>query len=93
MSETVAQWRLRLFRSGLALMAIEIGLYLCGIVVVNIVEPVGAKVKAAASLFVIGTALSLIVLTVSVFGSGWKRVALAVVCLLSFFFWYGLTLY
>jgi hypothetical protein len=47
-------------------MAIEIGLYLCGIVV----EPVGAKFKAAAWLFVIGTALSLIVLTVSVFGSG-----------------------
>lgn len=93
MSEAVAHWRLRLFRSGLALMAIEIGLYLCGIVGVNIVAPVGAKLKTAAWLFVIGTALSLVVLTLSVFGSGWKRVALAVVCLLFFFFWYGLTLY
>jgi hypothetical protein len=93
MSELLVYWRLRLFRSGLALMAIEIGLYLCGIVVVNIAEPVGSKLKTADWLFVVGTALSLIVLTLSVFGSGWKRVALAAVCLLSFFFWFGLTLY
>jgi hypothetical protein len=93
MSESVAHWRLRLFRSGVALMAIEIGLYLCGIVVVKIVEPVGAKLKVASWLFVIGTAFSVIVLMVSVFGSGWKRVVLAVLCMLSFFFWYGLTLY
>jgi hypothetical protein len=92
-SNAVAHWRLRLFRSGLALMAIEIGLYICGIVVLTTVEPVGAKVKVAARLSIIGTTLSLMVLTVSVFGSGWKRVALAVVCLLSLFFWYGLTLY
>jgi hypothetical protein len=59
MSETAAHWRQRLLRSGLVLMAIEIGLYLCGIVVVKTVEPVGAKLKAAAWFFVIGTALSL----------------------------------
>jgi uncharacterized membrane protein YcfT len=93
MTEAVARRRLRLFRSGLALMAIEFAFYLSGIASVNVIQPVGAKLRAAAWFFVIGTLLSLIVLILSMFGSGWKRIGLAVICLLSFAFWYGLTLY
>jgi uncharacterized membrane protein YcfT len=93
MTESVVRWRPRLFRSGLALMAIAFALYLFGIASVNVIEPVTAKLRVAAWLFVIGTLLSLIVLTLSMFGSGWKRIGLAVMSLLSFAFWYGLTLY
>ena len=93
MIEAVARWRLRLFRSGLALMAIEFALYLTGVACVKVIEPVGAKLRVAAWLFVIGTVLSLIALTLSMFGSGWKRIGLTVTSLLSFAFWYGLTLY
>jgi uncharacterized membrane protein YcfT len=93
MTESIARWRPRLFRSGLALMAIAFALYLFGIASVNAIEPVSAKLRVAAWLFVIGTLLSLIVLTLSMFGSGWKRIGLAVMSLLSFAFWYGLTLY
>jgi uncharacterized integral membrane protein len=93
MSKTVACWRLRLFRSGLVLAAIEFGLYLCGVACVRVIEPVDAKLRAAAWLFVIGLGLSLIALILSMFGSGWKRLGLAVMCVLSLSFWYGLTLY
>jgi len=93
MTEAVARRRLRLFRSGLALMAIEFALYLSAIASVNVIEPVGAKLRASAWFFVIGTLLSLIVLILSMFGFGWKRIGLAVICLLFFAFWYGLTLY
>jgi hypothetical protein len=93
MSEAVSRWRLRLFRSAIALMAIEFALHLSGIASVNVIESVGTKLRAAARFSVIGTVLSLIVLVLSLFGSGWKRVGLAVVSLLSFVFWYGLTLY
>jgi uncharacterized membrane protein YcfT len=93
MTESVACWRPRLFRSGLALMAIAFALFLFGIASLNVIEPVTAKLRVAAWLFVIGTLLSLIVLTLSMFGSGWKRIGLAVTSLLSFAFWYGLTLY
>ena len=82
-----------MFRSGLVLMAIAFALYLFGIASVNLIEPVSAKLRVAAWLFVIGTSLSLIVLTLSMFGSGWKRIGLAVLTLLSFAFWYGFTLY
>ena len=74
-------------------MAIEFALYLSGIASVNVIESVGAKLRAATWFFVIGTLLSLIVLTLSMFGSGWKRIGLAVLSLLAFAFWYGLTLY
>jgi hypothetical protein len=93
MSKPVPHFRNRLFGSGLILMAIECGLYFCGVVAVNLIGPVNTKLRLAAWLFVIGTALSLIVLVLSAFGSGWKRVTLALASLLSFFFWYGLTLY
>ncbi len=93
MSEAVARWRLRLFRSAIALMAIEFALYLSGVASVNIIEPVGAKLKAAAWFSVIGTVLSLIVLILSTFGYGWKRIGLAAMCLLSLPFWFGFTLY
>ena len=55
-------------------MAIAFALYLFGIASVNAIEPVSAKLRVAAWLFVIGTLLSLIVLTLSMFGSGWKRI-------------------
>jgi uncharacterized membrane protein YcfT len=93
MNEAVARYRPRLFRSGAALMALAFALYLSGVVSVNLIEPVGAKLRVAAWFFVIGTVLSMIVLTLSMFGSGWKRVGLAIMSLLSFAFWYGLTLY
>jgi uncharacterized membrane protein YcfT len=91
--KAVASWRLPLFRSGLALMAIEFGLYACGVIAVNVLEPLDAKLKTAAWLFAIGVLLSLIVLPLSLFGSGWKRLLLASVSMLSFLFWYGLTFY
>jgi hypothetical protein len=74
-------------------MAIEFALYLFGIAYVSVIEPVSAKLRVAAWLIVIGTLLSLIVLTLSMFGYGWKRIGLAVMSLLSFAFWYGLSLY
>jgi hypothetical protein len=91
MSETMARWRMCLFRSGQILFAVEVGLYVCGVIVVNLSEPLDAKVWRADWLFVIGTAFSLIVLTLSVFGCGPKRIVLSFVGLLSLLFWYGLT--
>jgi hypothetical protein len=93
MSEAVARWRLSLFRAGLALMAIEFALYLCAVVSVQTIEPLGPKLKAAGWFFLIGTGLSLIVLILSAFGYGWKRIGLAVMSLLSLPFWFGFTLY
>ena len=93
MSEAAACWRLLLFRSALAFMAIDLASYLGAVVFVNVSEPVDAKLRVAAWLFVIGSALSLIALILSVFGYGWKRVGLAVVSILSLPLWYGFTLY
>jgi uncharacterized integral membrane protein len=93
MNEAVARWRLSLFRAGLVLMAIEFALYLCAVVSVQTIEPLGPKLKAAGWFFVIGSGLSLIVIILSMFGYGWKRIGLAVMCLLSVPFWFGFTLY
>jgi hypothetical protein len=93
MSEPFPNFRNRLFDSGLILMTIECGIYLCGVAAVNLIEPVNTKLRMAAWLFVIGSSLSVIVLTLSAFGLGWKRLTLALASLLSIFFWYGLTLY
>ena len=93
MSESVARWRLSVFRAGLVLMAIEFALYLCAVVSVQTIEPLGPKLKAAGWFFVIGTGLSLIVLILSVFGYGRKRIGLAFMCLLSLPLWFGFTIY
>jgi hypothetical protein len=93
MSKVVARWRLTLFRSGLIVVAIELGLYLGGVVFVQVIEPMGAKIRAGAWFFIVGTGLSLIVLTLSMFGSGWRRLGLAAMSLASLPFWYGMTLY
>jgi hypothetical protein len=93
MSEAVVRWRPALFRFAIGFMAIDLAFYLCGVVFVNISQPVDEKIRAGAWLFLIGSVLSLIALLLSMFGHGWKRIGLAVVCLLSLPFWYGFTLY
>lgn len=93
MTELADRWRPTLFRSALAFMAIDAMTYLCGVVVVNGLAPVDAKIRAGAWFFLIGSALSLLALTLSLFGYGWKRVGLALACLLALPFWYGFTLY
>jgi hypothetical protein len=75
MSEAVARWRLLVFRAGLVLMAIEFALYLCAVLSVQIIEPLGPKLKTAGWFFVIGTGLSFIVLISSMFGYGWKSLS------------------
>jgi hypothetical protein len=92
-SEAVARWRLSLFRAGLVLMGIEFALYLCAVVSVQTIEPLDPKLKAASWFFLIGTGVSLIVLVLSAFGCGWKRVGPAAMSLLSLPFWFGFTLY
>lgn len=92
MSEVAAHWRLTLFRSGLIVVAIELGLYLGGVVFVQVIEPVGAKIRAGAWFFIVGTGLSFIVLTLSMFGYRWRRLGLAALSLVSLLFWYGMTL-
>jgi len=93
MSERGPRWRLLLFRLGFAFLVIEVALYISGIVLVNVIDPLNAKLRAAAWVFVIGSTLSLIALVLSMFGYGRKRIGLAAVCLVSFPFWYGFTLY
>jgi hypothetical protein len=93
MSEPAARWRRLLFRYALAFMAIDVMTYLCGIVVVNDLGSMDAKIRAGAWLFLVGSALSLLALVMSMFGHGWKRVGLAITCLLALPFWYGFTLY
>jgi|HubBroStandDraft_6_1064221.scaffolds.fasta_scaffold2599148_1 hypothetical protein len=93
MSEAVARWRLPLFRSALAFMAIDLTTYFCGVVVVNVLVAADAKIRAGAWFFLIGSALSLFTLILSMFGYGWQRVGLAFACLLALPFWYGFTLY
>lgn len=93
MSERAPRWRLLLFRLGFAFMVIELALYIFAIVLVSGIDPLNAKLKAAAWFFVIGSALSLIALVFSIFGYGRKRIGLAAVCFISLPFWYGLTLY
>ena len=93
MSKVVARWRLTLFRSGLVVMAIEFGLYLCGVVSAQMIEPMGTKIRVGAWFFIVGIGLSLIALTLSMFGSGWRRLGLAAMSLVSLPFWYGMTLY
>ena len=78
---------------GLVLMASEFVLYLCAVVSVQTIEPLGPKLKAAGWFFLIGTGLSLIVLVLSAFGYGRKRIGLAIVSLLSLPFWFGFTMY
>jgi hypothetical protein len=93
MTEPAARWRSNLFRSALAFVAMDTITYVCGIVVVSVLGTVDAKIRAGAWLFLVGTALSLVGLTLSLFGHGWKRVGLALSCLLALPFWYGFTLY
>jgi hypothetical protein len=93
MNEDVPRWRSRLFRFGLTGFAIEFVLYLAGVCCINVTEQLETKLRVAAWLFLIGTGLSLMVLVLSVFGSGWRRIGLAVTALLSLGFWYGFTLY
>ena len=74
-------------------MVIELAFYICGLGLIRVIDPLNAKLKAAAWFFVIGSALSLIALVFSMFGRGLKRIGLSVVCLMSLPFWYGFTLY
>jgi hypothetical protein len=93
MSEAAARWRVPLFRYAVAFTAIDVTIYLCGVVAVNLLGSVDAKIRAGAWFFLIGSALSLLALIGSMFGYGWKRVGLALACLLTLPFWYGFTLY
>ena len=93
MNQSVVRWRQPVFRSGLAFMAFDAALYLCGIVCLRVLEPLDAKLRAAAWFFIIGSACSLIAFTLILCGHGWRRIGLAAGCLLSLPFWYGLTLY
>jgi hypothetical protein len=93
MSEQAPHWRLLLFRLGFTFMVFELALYICGIVLISVIDPLNAKLKVAAWFFVIGSAVSLIALGFGMFGYGRKRLGLAAACVMSFPFWYGLTLY
>jgi hypothetical protein len=93
MNEVKTRWRMLLFRFAIGLMAVASASYLCGIVVVNALESVDAKIRAGAWIFLIGSALSLLAFILSMFGYGLKRIGLGAVCLVSLPFWYGFTLY
>lgn len=93
MSESVARWRLPLFRCALTVAAIDVTTYVCGVVIVNLLGSVDTKIRAGAWFFLVGSVLSIIVLILSMFGYGWKRVGLAFACLLALPLWYGFTLY
>jgi RNA-directed DNA polymerase len=51
------------------------------------------KIRAGAWFFLVGSALSLLALLMSMLGYGWKRVGLVTACLFTLPFWYGLTWY
>ena len=93
MSEVKPSWRLMLFRTAIAFVAIDVVTYLCGIVVITLVDSVDGKIRAGAWFFLIGSVFSLIALTLSFFGYGRRRVGVAFVCLLALPLWYGFTLY
>jgi len=93
MSEAAVHWRIRLYRSAFVFMAIDITTYICGVVIVNVLGSMDAKIRAGAWFFLIGSAMSLFALMMSMFGHGRRRVVLALMCLLALPFWYGFTLY
>jgi hypothetical protein len=81
------------FRFGLGIMSFDAVLYLYALVRIQKLEPLNVKLHVAAWFFVIGSAMSLIALVLVAFGYGWKRLGLAIACMVSLLFWYGFTLY
>jgi hypothetical protein len=74
-------------------MSIDVALYVCGLIAVNVLGPADAKIRAGAWLFLIGSSLSILTLLLSFFGDVRQRVGLAVVSVIALPFWFGFTLY
>jgi len=51
------------------------------------------QLSVAARFFIIGSAVSFLALILITFGYGWKRVPLALLCLISLPLWYVFTAY
>jgi hypothetical protein len=93
MSETSTPWRSALFRCARAFVLIDIVLYIAGVTLVSVLGTADAKMRAGAWLFIFGTAFSLLTFILSLFGSGSKRIGLALASIAALPFWFGLTLY
>jgi hypothetical protein len=92
-SDSNGSVRTKVYRIGLTMLVLDAILYFCGVVSVQLIEPLNLKLKVAAWLFLIGSLISLLSIPFVLFGNGWKRFVFAAASLLSLPFWYGFTLY
>jgi len=93
MNHAGASWRLRLFKAGVATLLLDVALYLYALVRVPTITPLDVELAAGARYFVGGSCIALVAALLILFGYGWKRLPLIIVCLLALPFWYGFTLY
>jgi hypothetical protein len=93
MSGTKAVWRMRLFGAGVVALMLNVGLYIYAWVYLQHLQPLSLQLSAALRFFIVGSAVSLLALVLITFGYGWKRVPLALMCLISLPMWYVFTAY
>ena len=84
---------MRLFGAGIAVLIFNAGLYIYAWVHLQHLEPLSLQLSAALRFFIVGSAVSLLALVLITFGYGWKRVPLALMCLISLPMWYVFTAY
>jgi hypothetical protein len=84
---------MRLFRAGVVALILDASLYLYAWIHIPHLEPLSLQLSVAARFFIIGSAVSLLALVLITFGYGWKRVPLALMCLISLPLWYVFTAY
>jgi hypothetical protein len=81
------------FRTGIATLVLDACLYFYAWVHIQHLEPLSLQLSVALRFFFVGSAVSLLALILIIFGYGWKRVPLALVCLVALPMWYVFTAY
>ena len=75
-------------------MFVDLGLFLCGIVTVAVLEPnPSVQINVGVGFFLIGSCDAVAAAILVLFGYGWKRIPLFIACLVALPFWVGFTLY
>ena len=74
-------------------MAIDVVLYFYAWAHLQGLKPLSLELSEAVQFFMIGSVLSLFALLLLMFGYGWKRLPLALLCLISLPLWYVFTAY
>ena len=85
------------FRSGAAVIAADVALYLIAITHIRgsvlDAKSLSHTLHIAAVYFVVGAGTAIVAALLALFGHGWKRLALLLACVATLPFWYGLTAY